>query len=314
MGNAKVVGIRAESKSSDFENDRSHFHAKSATTKQEKVALRVESKYSLARNVPNTEKCCTEKLRCSDSAKEFGKSSSMNMIKGDIKMVCKETNGETSGQFMEWIKLRGAEQRPRNKMEELSNAHKLKCWNWRDNEMFLDKESDLILNETESDDQFEPKSKDLFSFVDSDSCFEDEKSCEKNVGSFSRLSELSAAIVPMRKVSAAPPDLQHGGADSPTAFWNQDPSSDESVKLIYCFTSGNCFEKGLPKHTEYNESAHRIEFKPSFSSSSTQLGMSGKKFRSPKVLRPCVKVNHRAPVLPQNHKGDQYTIIGSSTK
>jgi len=309
MGNSKLKGITAESEPLDYENDRANIQNKSATSSQEKVALRYESKYSLVRNAPDVDKRCTEKLRFSDSADEFVKSSPMNRIKGDSR-TGKVTNWEISGlskdscdqQYMEWIKLRGAERRSPNKMEELSKAQRLKCWKWKDTELILDKAPGLALNKPESDDRFELRSKDFPSFVGSDSCFKDARSCDKDAGSFSRVSELSAAIGP---ISVERPDVLHGGADSPSPLWNQDPSSDESVKYLYCLTTGNGFEKELPKHTEYKESAHRIEFKPSFTLSSTQLGVSGKKAGSPKVLRPYVKVNQRAPVLLQNPKADQ---------
>jgi len=285
MGNSKVIGINVESKSLDHENDRAHSQNKSAITSREKVALRSEAKYSLDRNAQDAERGWTEKLKSSDSAEGVVTSSPINMIKGDIKITSKETNWDTSDlskdfcdqQFMEWIKLRGDDPRPRNKMRELSKAQKLKCWNWSDNELFLDQVPDHNLNDTESTDRFEPTSTDFLSYVDSDSCFKDAKPYERDVGSFSYLSELSTAERPNSRVRT--------GSVSPSAFWHQEVSSDESVKHLYCFSNGNGFEKGLLKHTECKESAHRIEFKPSFSPSSTQLGGSGKKSGSPKILR-----------------------------
>jgi len=302
MGNTGNIGIHKESKSIGNENDHAHSQNTSSTSCQQNVPLGSESRESFIRKEPDAEKGNAEKLR-----EEFVETSPISMIKVVVKTDSKETPQEIfelsmdscDRQYMEWIKLRGTEYRPRNKMKASSEAPKLKCWTV-DNELFLDKVPKLSLDETKPTDGFEKtQSMDLFPFDDSDSCLKDARSYDRDAGSISYtvLSELSTG--PNRKFSVSRSEARHAGSDSLTATWEQESSSDESVKHLYCSTYCNGFEKGLPKHTESKESADRIEFKTNYFSGPSKLGVPGKNSGCPKGLRPRVKVNHRTPVVQQ---------------
>jgi len=308
MGNTRDIGMHEESRLLDYENDNAHRQNTSLTFSQEKVSIGSESKKSLTRNALDAAKDCAEKLSRSGSAEEFA-GSSIVMVDDVIKTGSKETQSVISEvskdscdqRYMEWIKLRGSDYKPRNRIKESSEAQKLKCW--ADNELFLDKVPEIHLDEIEPADLFEERqSIDLFSYVDSDSFLRDARDRDEGSTSYTVLSELSVAVGSNRNVSATHSDLRK--SDSRTLSWAQEQSSDESVKHLYAVTCDSGFEKGKQKHSEFKESTHRIEFKPSIFPGCTQLKLPVKKSASQKVLRPRVKVNHRSPVLQHVLKTD----------
>jgi len=290
MGNTGNIGIHKESKSIGNENDHAHSQSTSSTTSQNKVSLGSVSKKCLISKAPDAEKGCTENL-----SEEFVETSSITLIEG---VVTEPSKDSCDQQYMEWIKLRGPESRPRNRMKETSETLKLKCWT--DNELFLNKAPELSFDETEPTDGIEKRrSTDFFSVDDSDSCLKDAR---YGSISYTVISDLSVAGGRNSKISVPCSEIR--ASNSLTASWEQEPSSDESVKNLYSHTRGSGFDKGLQKHTECKESADRIQFKTKYFSGSTNLGVSGKKSGSPTVLRPRIKVNHRTPVVQQILKTD----------
>jgi len=191
-------------------------------------------------------------------------------------------------QYMEYIKLRGGNWKPRSKEGESSKDQKPK--NLADSEFVLGKVPEHMTSDRELFDGFDhSQSVDLFSLVD-ESCRKNSKlSYETNeresFSNYTALSELSGLEKQGRNISPSRSDLR---GESFTASWI-DASSDDSVKDISCLTSGpytsTGFERSFPRSSDCKDSEENIAFSPKYFSGQNMLDVPAKKSISQKALR-----------------------------